>query len=192
MFSEATTGDTKSSDSIASNSSLVIAGVDTTEFLAVPEVYMTTFVVDEIAYPGLSLSMQPFEWKAIPGRISMRKGTAMMSLVSIYNNRLHYANQHTAMNRYIDYRHIAVKPGVDAELTIQWVPFSKFAEEALLQAVDHELIPELNVDEATENVIPWLKGLAYLGKAEIQGRVDGDHLVLSGYLNLSDEIDTYE
>ncbi len=167
--------------------SLALISVDTSEFLAVPEI--------AIALRGESLLplLRPppdsirYEWSGVTGWFQPWLGEKMSVCAASTPDLRFFTSQEPAMARYIGRLQEGRATESDLVVSFDLQHFSSIAKTLVRRAAEHQLLPRQNLDDVEEGAVPMLDAIAQLGRLRLEARAGGGGMLVRGGLEAIDD-----
>lgn len=162
--------------------SMAVVSVDTTEFLAVPEIAIALRGAATLAPLTPPPDSIRYEWAGVTGWFRPWLGEKMSVCAAISPDLRFFTSQEPTMARYIGSLQEGQATDSDLVVSFDLTHFSAIAEVLVRQAAEHELIRYQNADDVEEGVVPVLEAVAQLGRLWFEGKAEGGGMFVRGGL----------
>ena len=150
--------------------SFAIMSVDTTEFLAVPEMAMAVRGQRDLVRIKPPRDSIRHEWAGFSGWYKPWLGEKMSVCVAGAEDIRLFTSQERTMARCIDRIENAGASQSDVLVSLDLTHFATIALVLTRRAAEYELIPRHNADDTEKRIVPFLDAAAQLGTLYIDGR----------------------
>ena len=162
--------------------SLALMSVDTSEFLAVPEIAMALRGERDLARLRPPRDSIRHEWAGRFGWFRPWLGEKMSVCVVGDEDLRLFTSRERTMARYIGRLEEGRATESDLLVSVDLAHFSSVARELTRRAAEHELLPYHSVEDTETHIIPALDAMEHLGTLRLDARAGDGGMYVHAYL----------
>jgi hypothetical protein len=162
--------------------SLAVMSVDTSEFLAVPEIAMALRGESDLHRLRPPRDSIRHEWAGRSGWFRPWLGEKMSVCVAGDEDLRLFTSWERTMARYIGRLEEGRATESDLLVSLDLAHFSSIARELTRRAAEHELLPYRNVEDMETHIIPALDATEHLGTLRLEAKAGDGGMYVHAYL----------
>ena len=158
-----------------------IGEVDTSEFLAVPELSLRLHGESSGVFSPPPEAVA-YEWHGAPGWALPWWGDRMSFFFCQSGQTRYVANQEPLVAELARGERPTMLVDADVTLELNWGRFADVTESLVAHAAEHELLPAMNADDASATLEPFLAVIRAMNHASLRGAARDGSVSFHGYL----------
>lgn len=167
--------------------SMAVVSVDTSEFLAVPEIAIALRGEAALAPLKPPPDSIRYEWSGVTGWFRPWLGEKMSVCAASSPDIRFFTSQEPTMARYIGSLQEGRATTSDLVVSFNLQHFSSISKTLARRAAEYELLRDQNVDDVEAGLIPVLDAIAQLGRLRIEARTGAGGIFVSGGLEVVED-----
>lgn len=162
--------------------SLAVMSVDTSEFLAVPEIAMALRGESDLLRLRPPRDAIRHEWAGRSGWFRPWLGEKMSVCVAADEDLRLFTSRERTMARHAGRLGQGRVTESDLFVSFDLAHFASTAKELVRRAADHELLPRLSLEDAESYIMPALEAMEHLGTLRLEAEASDGGMVFHAHL----------